>query len=108
MRMPLSGHGGGYAVADGGGSKGFFCHSCFFFGVVFFFWVIIVVMSEDKGRLSRLPKTRKARASLLRRDPVEYVDRMGRPEIDKLLLALSKTKGLQAWEIIELEEELYE
>jgi len=45
---------------------------------------------------------------LLRRDPVEYVDRMGRPEIDKLLLALSKTKGLQAWEIIELEEELYE
>ena len=61
----------------------------------------------DEGRPSRLPPTRKGRAGLLKRNPREYVRRMGRPEIDKLLLALSKTKGLQGDEVDVLREELY-
>ena len=56
---------------------------------------------------SRLPKTRKGRSSLLLRSSTQYIRRMGRSDIDKLLLSLSKTQGLDLADVYELQDELY-
>lgn len=58
-------------------------------------------------RESNLPPTRKGRASLLRRDSTAYIRRMGAEEIDKLLLSLSKTGGLDDADVDELKEDMY-
>lgn len=56
-------------------------------------------MAADEPRLSRLPPTRKGRSGLLRRNSSEYIRRMGRSELDRLLLALSRTRGLSEGDV---------
>ena len=56
---------------------------------------------------SKLPKTRKGRVSLILRDSTKYIRLMGRVEVDKLLLGLSKTKGLSVHDQNVLEDELF-
>lgn len=41
-----------------------------------------------------LPKSREARRKIIERSTDEYISRMGPLEIEKLLTALSRTKGL--------------
>lgn len=41
-----------------------------------------------------LPKSREARRRIIERSTDEYISRMGPLEIEKLLTALSRTKGL--------------
>ena len=43
-----------------------------------------------------MPKTRKGRSSLLLRNSSDYIRRMGKVDIDKLMLSLSKTQGLSS------------
>jgi len=64
-------------------------------------------LAGPPARPSRLPETRAGRSRLLRRNSSEYIRRMGRPEIDRLLLSLSKTLGLTYEETIMERDELY-
>lgn len=54
-----------------------------------------------------LPKSRMARARLIKDNSLGYVRRMGTAECDKLLLSLSKTEGLSWEEQEELMDEFY-
>ena len=54
-----------------------------------------------------LPKSRMARARLIKENSLGYVRRMGTAECDKLLLSLSKTEGLSREEQRELWDEFY-
>lgn len=54
-----------------------------------------------------LPKSRAARAKLIKEDSKGFVRRMGRVEIDRLILSLSKTKGLTDAEKREIWERRY-
>ena len=55
----------------------------------------------------RMPPTRKGRSSLLLRNSGDYIRRMGRSEIDKLLFSLSKTQGLHDGDVYELKDDMY-
>ncbi len=43
-----------------------------------------------------MPKTRKGRSNLLLRNSSDYIRRMTKVDIDKLMLSLSKTQGLSS------------
>jgi hypothetical protein len=46
-----------------------------------------------------LPSDREERLLLLRDDSLEYVRRMGGPEVTTLLNSLARTEGLAGWEV---------
>ena len=54
-----------------------------------------------------LPKSRAARSALLLRDSSDYISRMSQTDVDRLLLALSKTKGLDSGEVRVLYDDFY-
>lgn len=54
-----------------------------------------------------LPEDRAERVKILQRDSSEYIARMGRVQIDRLLLSLSKTKGLSVAERRQMLEDKY-
>ena len=54
-----------------------------------------------------LPKSKAARSALLLRNSSEYIRRMSQTDVDRLLLALSKTKGLGSGEVRVLYDDFY-
>ena len=64
-------------------------------------------MPDDSYLPSRLPKKRQDRAWLALFDSGEYISRMGSEDVDRLLMSLSKTEGLDQSDLDELKQENY-
>ena len=57
---------------------------------------IVVWISRSLKIVRTMPKTMKGRSSLLLRNSSDYIRRMAKVDIDKLMLSLSKTQGLSS------------
>ena len=64
-------------------------------------------MPDDSFLPSRLPSKRQDRAWLAVFDSSEFISRMGSEDVDRLLMSLSKTEGLDQADLDELKQERF-
>ena len=65
------------------------------------------MVPDDSFLPSRLPNDRNVRAWLAVFDSSEFISRMGSEDVDRLLMSLSKTEGLDRADLDELKQERF-